>query len=140
MDIRRILVGLDGSESSKKAFRAAVELGRKLSASVTTLTVVHLPDFSPGGGEVAELDQAQAYYEPVLQKTRSYASSLGSDIQTVILSGHPTEQLLEYAEQNKMDLIVIGTRGLGGFKRLLMGSVAQKVVSYSTIPVLVIRE
>jgi nucleotide-binding universal stress UspA family protein len=140
MDIRSILVGLDGSKSSRKALQAAVDLSRKLNAKVTTLTVVHLPDFSLGGGEVEELEQAEKYYQPLLQEVRAYGSTLGCDITTVILKGHPTEQLLQYAEDNQVDLIVIGTRGLGGFKKLLMGSVAQKVVSYSKIPVMVIRE
>ncbi|WP_206811199.1 universal stress protein [Paradesulfitobacterium ferrireducens] len=140
MDIRSILVGLDGSKSSRKALQAAVDLSRKLNATVTTLTVVHLPDFSPGGGEVEELEQAEKYYQPLLQEVKAYGSTLGCDIMTVILKGHPTEQLLQYAEDHQVDLIVIGTRGLGGFKKLLMGSVAQKVVSYSKIPVMVIRE
>ncbi|MHB8124346.1 MAG: universal stress protein [Desulfitobacteriaceae bacterium] len=140
MDVRKILVGFDGSESSKKAFAEAVDLARKLNASVTVLTVIHLPDFSPSMDEVEEeIEEAEKHYQPLLESLREIGAKNGILVNVITLKGHPVESLIKYAKEQKMDLIVIGTRGAGGFKKLLIGSVAQKIVSYSSIPVMVIR-
>lgn len=141
MDIRKILVAFDGSPSSRKAFRAAIDLSLKLKASITTLTVVHLPDFSPSMDEIEEtMDEAGKQVEPLLQEVQEQGRKNGLEINTIVLRGHPAETMIKYASDNKFDLIVMGTRGLGGFKKMVIGSVAQKVVSYSNTPVMVIRE
>lgn len=141
MNIRKILVAFDGSASSQKAFRAALDLGLKLNASISTLTVVHLPDFSPSMDEIEETaDEAGKYFEPLLQEVQEQGPKNGLEINTTVLRGHPAETLIKYASDNSFDLIVMGTRGLGGFKKMVIGSTAQKVVSYSNTPVMVIRE
>lgn len=140
MDIRKILVGFDGSESSKKAFAEAIDLAKKLHASLTVLTVINLPDFSPTLDEVnEEIEEAEKHYQPLLGDLRETGAKNGVLVNVTMVKGHPSESLIKYAQEQKMDLIIIGTRGAGGFKKLLIGSVAQKVVSYSSVPVLVIK-
>lgn len=140
MDIRKILVGFDGSESSKKAFTEAIDLAKKIHASVTVLTVIHLPDFSPTMDEVdEEIEEAKKHYQPLLGNLRDMGAKNGVMVNVVEIKGHPAESLIKFAQEQKMDLIVVGTRGAGGFKKLLIGSVAQKVVSYSSVSVLVIK-
>ena len=63
----------------------------------------------------------------------------GVKIEPVFLKGIPADKILEYAEENNIDLIVMGTHGLTGMKRFLIGSVAEKVVRHSRVPVMVIR-
>ncbi|AKB50767.1 Universal stress protein [Methanosarcina barkeri str. Wiesmoor] len=63
----------------------------------------------------------------------------GVKVKPVFLKGIPTDEILEYAQENNIDLIVMGTHGLTGIKKFLIGSVAEKVVRHSRIPVMVIR-
>ena len=141
MNIRHILVAFDGSASSQKAFRAAIDLGLMLKAKLTVLTVVHIPDFSPNIDEVEEtINEAEKHYQPLLVELQDYGQKNGIEIKSVIVYGHPAEAIIKYASDREIDLIVMGTRGLGGFKKMVIGSVAQKVVSYSSTPVMVIRE
>jgi nucleotide-binding universal stress UspA family protein len=140
MDIRKILVGFDGSAHSKKAFEAAVELALKFNASIVTVTVIRPPEFSPTIDEIDEvMDEAERKFAPLLQEIKEKGIKSGLDVQSVILKGHPAESIVKYAYDHKADLIVMGTRGLGGFKSLIIGSVAQKVVSYAKVPVLIIK-
>ena len=140
MEINKVLVGFDGSPSSRKALEYAQGLSRKLHSSITALTVVRLPDFSQSMDEVEEtMDEAEKRFGPLHQEIRETGQEGGLLITTEIVHGHPAEKLISYAKENGFDLIVVGTRGLGGFKKLVIGSVAQKVVSYSNIPVLIIK-
>jgi len=140
MEIKKIVVGFDGSPSSKKALEYAKYLGKKLNASITVISVVRLPEFSQSMDEVEEIiDNEDKRIGPLHAEIRECCSKEGIEITTEIIHGHPVEKIIEYAKENKFDLIVLGTRGLGGFKKLMIGSVAQKVVSYSKIPVMVIR-
>ncbi|NLI90928.1 MAG: universal stress protein [Peptococcaceae bacterium] len=137
MEVNKILVGFDGSPSSKKALEYAKGLSGKLNSSVTVLTVIRLPDFSPSMDEVGEvMEEAQKRIAPMHKEIAELAQKEGIIIQTAIIYGHPTEKIINYAKENGFDLIVVGTRGLGGFKKLVIGSVAQKVVSYSKVPVI----
>ncbi len=141
MEMNKILVGFDGSASSKKALEHAKSLSAKLQASVTLLTVVRLPDFSSSMDEVDEaMEEAEKKVVPMHKEIAESAQKEGIKIQTVIIHGHPVEKIINYAQENGFDLIVIGTRGLGGFKKLVIGSVAQKVVTYSKVPVMVVKE
>lgn len=141
MEMNKILVGFDGSPSSKKALEHAKSLSVKLNSSVTVLTVVRLPDFSSSMDEVSEvMDEAEKRVAPMHKEIAESAQNEGIKLQTLIVHGHPVEKIIDYAQENGFDLIVIGTRGVGGFKKLVIGSVAQKVVSYSKVPVMVVKE
>jgi len=141
MDISKIVVAYDGSKGSEKALEWAVMLSGKVKTEITVVTVVKPPEFSPSISEVDEffLD-AEQHYQPLLLKVKEYGMQHNVIIKTEILRGHPAESIVKYAYDHKMDLIITGTRGMGGFKNLVIGSVAQKVVSYSKVPVLIIKE
>ena len=140
MEINRLVVGYDGSEGSRKAVEWAVALAGKFKSDIAVVSVVKLPEFS---SSLDELDEAYAdgqnYYRPLLEKLVKYGLEQGVALGTEILRGHPAESLVRYAVGKKMDLLVVGTRGMGGFKSLIIGSVAQKVVTYSKVPVLVVK-
>jgi len=74
-----------------------------------------------------------------LEKVREYGKQSGISVKTVILIGHPAESIIDYAANNDVDLILTGTRGLGGFDDLIIGSVAQKVIKYAKVPVWIVK-
>jgi nucleotide-binding universal stress UspA family protein len=76
-----------------------------------------------------------------LDKVKRKAAEKNLKVKTDIVVGitSTVKEIVEYAEKNKMDLIVIGSRGLSGFKKMLLGSVASGVVTYSHCPVLVVK-
>ncbi|MCX7780821.1 MAG: universal stress protein [Negativicutes bacterium] len=140
MNIKKIVVAYDGSTQSKKALDWAIAMG-SADTEIIAVTVVRPPEFSPMVSEVDEFyADAERFYQPMLEKVRIYGKSNNKEIKTLILHGHPAESIVHFAYEQKADLIITGTRGLGGFKSLVIGSVAQKVVSYSKIPVLVVKE
>jgi len=140
MDIKKMVVAYDGSEGSHKALAWAVDLAVKLHSNVVVVSVVKPPEFSSSIDEVDEwYADGEKQYRPLLTQAAAYGEERGVDVQTEILKGHPAESLMRYAVDRKADLIVMGTRGMGGFKSLIIGSVAQKVVTYAKVPVVVVK-
>lgn len=140
MEIRKIVVGFDSSTHSRKALEAAVDLARPLNATIIIVTVVRPPEFSPTIDEIDEVTlNAEKTIKPLLQEIEAMAADKKVPVQTVVLRGHPAESIVRFAYDNKADLIIMGTRGLGGFKSLIIGSVAQKVVAYSKVPVMIVK-
>jgi nucleotide-binding universal stress UspA family protein len=141
MILKKILFAFDGSRGSWKALEWAVGLAKMVGADIVAVTVVKPPEFSPSISEIDEFyEDAEKHFGPEVEKIRDYGQSNGVDIETVFLRGHPAESIVKHAYERKFDLIVMGTRGLGGFKQMIIGSVAQKVSSYSKVPVTIIRE
>jgi nucleotide-binding universal stress UspA family protein len=73
----------------------------------------------------------------------NHVGKLGADLEVkvlpVVLKGSPAEEILDYSEKNEIDLIVMGTQGLTGVKRFLLGSVAENVLRHSKVPVMILR-
>lgn len=140
MEITKIVAGYDGSPSSKKAVEWAVALAGKLKCEVVVAAVVKAPEFSSSVDEVEEsFSDGERYYQPLLAEMVEYGNDNNVPLRTEILRGHPAESLVRYAYERKADLLVIGNRGAGGFLSMIIGSVAQKVVAYSQVPVVVIK-
>lgn len=140
MNVKNILVAYDGSRQSQKALEWALDIAAKTGAKVTTVTVIKPPDFSPTGEINEFMYDAEKYYQPLLEKVKRLGDDNKRQINTVIVRGHPAETIVKYAGDNNIDLIITGTRGMGGFKSLVIGSVAQKVVTYAKVPVLIIKD
>jgi nucleotide-binding universal stress UspA family protein len=142
-----ILVGIDGSEESFKATSAALSIAAKFGSEVTALYVIHnpYPDLFHYEEEKEDRKRLQKAKEDLNKWIgvilREEDSNKNANIKPeVIESTRPVySEVLEYAESNKNDFIVIGSRGRTGFKKLLLGSVASDVVAYSHCPVPVVR-
>ncbi len=140
-----ILVALDGSDCSHKALDMAVRLAKEQSARCTVCTVVDViraaasMTFATGDivtEWIATLNEdARRIESDAISK---YADS-GITIETKVLEGYPSTALLEVAKNEKTDLIVMGSHGQTGLKRLWLGSIADSVVQEATIPVLIVR-
>ncbi len=154
---KKILVALDGSESSQKAAQAALELAEKLKADLILLhaispptTYYHSTIASPTGISLPapsqhEIDAYYAYAKKVATSIVGEVEFKGKKLGIHVKAEIPeavssvVETILNHAAKENVDLIVVGTRGLGGFKKLLLGSVSNGVVSHAHCPVLVVR-
>jgi nucleotide-binding universal stress UspA family protein len=140
-----VLVGVDGSIHSFRAAEYAMSVSRKCLAKLIVVTVTYMPSNSHLSQQEAveveaglsEMDKAKAWFESFIQRARQN----GIELKTELLnSQRPIDYvILEYAEKEGVDLIVIGTRGRSGLSKLVLGSVASGIVTYSSIPVLVVK-
>lgn len=143
-----ILVAIDGSEHSLRAAEYALRLAKTFEAKLTAVTVSYVP----ASEDLSQLDvlrqslvedksnytkDAEKWFERFIQNAKENKVQLNTEL---LNSTRPVDYvILEYAEEKKIDLIVVGTRGRTGFKKLLLGSVASSIVTYSHCPVLVIK-
>ena len=140
MEVKKIMVAYDGSQGSQKALEWAVMLAGVHKSDIVVAAVVKPPEFSPSIDEIDEFyADGEKHFRPLLDKAVEYGERLGVAIRSEILRGHPAESIVRHAQDRRFDLVVMGTRGIGGFKNLIIGSVAQKVVTYAKTPVLVVK-
>ncbi|SDQ57206.1 universal stress protein [Natronobacterium texcoconense] len=138
----RILVPYDGSAPSKKALEYTIE--KFENPDVTALYVVPVPEgywtaFEDEEMEAAEADRAREQGQETLDEARETGAEHGCDVDTEVVTGKPDRVVLEYAESETYDTIVMGSHGREGVSRVLLGSVAENVVRRSPIPVVVVR-
>lgn len=138
-----ILIPFDGSNEARRGAEHGIELAANLGASVHTLYVIDLPG-APRTVYVRDDEQEmreeyRAYGEEVTQELCEEASDAGVDCTTAIRSGSPGEEIVDYAEEEGMDAIVVGT-GYRGKLGSLIGSTAERVVRTATVPVVTVRQ
>jgi nucleotide-binding universal stress UspA family protein len=139
---RNIVIATDGSKNSQRAISCGIEIAKLSGATLYLINVVDTPSavsdiWTAGKDMIHELMIGDG--KKILSKTRKIIEDAGVEVKDVLLYGHPGEEIIKFAENNKMDLIVMGTLGKTGFDRFLMGSVAEKVVRHSKVPVMVVR-
>jgi len=149
--VRRIMVPVDGSENAARALRVGVELAKKFDATLFVLTVtprnvtvqgVASEYMGDSGAMQMYYDEMDRRSERILADSTDLARKSGlTDVRTEAIPEFDsvTKQILEYAEKEKTDLIVIGTRGLSSFKKLFLGSVSSGVVTQAHCNVMVVR-
>ncbi len=137
----KILVGVDGSTQAEKAFDFAARLARWSNSELHAVAVVHGPDIEMADAEerAALVQRARDQLQTVLDGLHQRAAKDDIRLQVHLLQGHPVEQLLELAWQQDFDHLVLGHRSKGLFERLLMGSVAKRVVDFARCTVTVVR-
>jgi len=148
---QRILVAVDGSEGSRRASEVAVDLAEKFNAQLYVLHAFRgypeymtmFPSAPSPSGEAIEAYEAYARKAAleVVGRTVSIAEKRGVKVKakTTETIGSAVEAITDYAVAEKIDLIVMGTRGMGGFKKMLLGSVSSGVVTHARCAVLVVR-
>ncbi|GIW23750.1 universal stress protein [Meiothermus sp.] len=136
---KNILLAFDGSAHAQKAAHLAADLARQYGA---TLCVVHTYDPVPDYLGEPFLQEVISKRTEAADKVMAQALALVGKLprlETEILEGPPAEAILRVAEVRGVDLIVMGTRGLGQLSGLLLGSQSQKVLTHARCPVLLVR-
>jgi nucleotide-binding universal stress UspA family protein len=147
--ISKILVAIDGSEHSFKASECALELAKSFGAQLYAVTVTYIPASDHlSQKEVLSkslvedssnnsMKDAGNWFENFTQNAKEDNIQLKTEL---INSARPVDYvILEYAEEQKIDLIVVGTKGRTRFKKLLLGSIASSIVTYAHCPVMVVK-
>ncbi|ARA92554.1 hypothetical protein AWN76_004790 [Rhodothermaceae bacterium RA] len=140
--VRRILVPVDFSENATQAIRYARELARLYDARLDLLHAyeeIAIPDVYGVGPVMLPAQTISERVAEALEKLRR--ETIGSDVptETHVLIGHPALTILDFAERHGVDLIVIATHGWSGLKRLLLGSITEKVIRMAPCPVFTVR-
>ncbi|MDA4115108.1 MAG: universal stress protein [Thaumarchaeota archaeon] len=140
---RRILVGYDGSDNARRALNRAIELARQSKAELRISVVADTMSYATNA--------RRGIYKQVNEQTKANAVNLASDaLDTARLAGlkdvyasdevgQPADMLLTLATEYRVDLIVVGRRGIRGLERFLMGSVSTAVINQAKCDVLVVK-
>jgi nucleotide-binding universal stress UspA family protein len=149
-EIRKILVPVDGSNPSFDAASLAIEVAKRFGAQLQVLHVVKIDQSLRALGLIGTSysnfveksmegarKEADAWFERIHKEGEALGVAVNANVVDTSIS--VVGEITNYAEKNEIDLIVMGTKGLSGFTKLLMGSVATGVVQYAPCPVLTVR-
>jgi nucleotide-binding universal stress UspA family protein len=144
MEIRRILAPTDFSDFSKQALKSALELAQAFNAQLSLLHVVEPPPYPieglvPSSLGANLLDDLERQASNELAQVLPEAQGATIEVTRRVIVGIPYRKIVEVAEEEKSDLIVMATHGRTGLSHLVMGSVAERVVRTAPCPVLTIR-
>lgn len=146
MAYQNILVPVDGSETSYAAVAQAAELAKAFGGKITVVQVLALDPYIAAEYISATqtndlIERARTSVLKTLEEAAAKFSDLGIPVEAKLLEGQLVHrEIIREAETSKADLIVIGSHGRTGLKRLFLGSVAQSVLGEAHIPVLVVRQ
>lgn len=142
---QHILVPIDGSETSVVAMKEAIKLGKALNSKITVVQVMALDPYIADAyvktGQTNELiERTRTYLLDILEQAKQKFTDEGITVETKLLEGFVVhEEIIQAAQDLNVDLIVMGSHGRTGVRKLVLGSVAQKVLGESHIPVLIVR-
>ena len=144
MEIKKILFATDFSEGSSSALPYAVDIAKRYGAKLYFVHVIY-DVATTSGWYVPHVSMDELYKDmeknAKAELEKSFIEEMRGfkDVEHVVLKGTPYEELARFAEENKVDLIVIGTHGRKGLDRMLFGSTAEQVVRHAPCPVLTVR-
>jgi universal stress protein A len=143
MDIRRILVPFDFSEHSEKAFSWALAMAEKWRSRLLLLHVVPMPNYPPmlmgTYFNVAEFEASlRADAEARVKEFAGKPRGRTVQVDTQVVIGEPFGDICRIAEQEQVDLIIMGSHGRTGLGHVLLGSIAERVVRHAPCPVLIV--
>jgi nucleotide-binding universal stress UspA family protein len=147
--IKNILVPIDGSDHSLKALDYALEFADKYSAdlhiviaySVTAETFTLIQRVVPRSMADSYQSDVKERNEQILSDAVQHAHTTHPYLKITksIVHGRPADKIIEVAKERKMDLIIMGSRGIGGIKGMLLGSVADRVADHAECPVMIVK-
>lgn len=138
----KTLVPVDGSDISYRALDTALFLSERLGSKITAIHVMEqVPTVYIQSQKLLDelLEAHKNESQKILDKCSSIATQKGIVINTTLLDGNPASTILEFSQREKYEVIIIGSRGIGHFKELVLGSVSSKILHHSLCPVLLIR-
>ncbi len=139
----KILIATDGSQYSDKALEVAIGLAKAFNSSLYIIHVVEEDKVAMAASTmpimVNVIEDMVKIGNEILNKAKTKASEAGVNAEVILARGNAADKILENADKLNVDLIVVGSRGLRGLARFLLGSVSEKVVRHSNKPVLVVK-
>ena len=145
---KNILVAVDGSDASVRALETAIDLAKQFATKLHIVHVVREMQVPTNIGRLEDVEKLQRHRHETLtavgdqivtQAKRKAQTSGVSSVDSDIAAGDPASAIVKYADKNGVDLIVMGSRGLGQVESLLMGSVSRKVANTAKVACMVIR-
>ena len=135
-----ILLAVDGSDHSLKAAKLAGDLARLSGGTLWAITVYEkVPSYLGEPNLSKVIAERTEKAEEILDEATKEIGEIPGNCESEILSGDPAETILQVVDVRNIDLIIMGTRGRGGIKSLLLGSQSHKVVSTAPCPVMLVR-
>ncbi len=137
---KKILCPVDFSDTSMNAANNAINFSMEIKAEITFIHIIdiqamqNIGDLSGGG--INDINLLIEEEKPVLSKLKEECDKKGIKVKTVLTHGEPVSVILETIKEDGHDLIIMGTHGKTGLRRLVLGSIAENVVRKSDIPVL----
>lgn len=149
IQIKKILVPIDGSEHAYKALNYAIDMATKYEADLHILTSYTLEEdtfaliqrVTPHSLTESYRNELKELKEQFLEQAVNQAKKKNPtlNISSILVRGRPADKIVEAAKEGDFDLIVMGSRGLGGIKGFLLGSVADRVADNSVCPVMLVK-
>ncbi len=142
--IHHVLYASDFSSASRRAFDTALELAQSLNAKLTIVyalaPVVTVPDEYIDAPTLDQLDkQARQWSARELERLAARAKKSGVRASVLLRDGDPADEILRACRATKSDVIVVGTHGRRGLRKLFLGSVAERVIAMASCPVVTVR-
>lgn len=138
----KILVPADGPDNSYRALEAALVFSEQSGSSVSVVNVMEQLPIIHIESEKLLSELLEAYKkenQEILSKCSDIPHQKGITIKTVLLQGNPAPVILDYIKNENFDLVIMGSRGMGKFKELILGSVSNKIMHHSPCAVMIIR-
>lgn len=140
--IKKILLPTDGSEHAEKTVQYTIDLAKSLGASVDVLYAYQPASLLRKRAAAMMEEYKNILEEEAREIVADVAARLkaeGLSVTAVVVEGAAADSILRVSEESKPDVIVMGSRGEGGFANMLLGGVAEHVIHYSKVPVLVVK-
>ncbi|MFB6079723.1 MAG: universal stress protein [Haloferacaceae archaeon] len=136
-----ILVPTDGSAAAERAIDHAVDLAARYDARIHAFYVVDTSAYAAlEGAGTTVVDVLEEQGEEAVDEIVAAAEAAGVEVERVVRHGSPHRNILDYIDEANVDLVVMGTHGRQGLDRYLLGSVTERVVRSSPVPVLTVRK
>ena len=146
---KRLLVAIDGSEPSYKALDHAVALAEKFGSELKILAVVPITNYAFLSMEGAQTeysiqiyqDKINSFFNALLTDAEAMIRSKHADfkVSTILMEGRPSAIIVDVAEKEECDMIIMGSRGMGGIMGLMLGSTSHKVTNSCKKPVMIVK-
>ncbi len=141
--MKKILVATDGSETSNRALKKTKILAEYMDAEVTIINVasdlVAHPYLMNREYGIKTNEDLRLMSKELLDESLKYFEGFEGKVKAIVRSGDAGREIIEEVEEGDYDLVVIGSRGLGAFSRLMVGSVSNKVLNHVAVDVWVIK-
>lgn len=138
----KLLIPIDGSDNSFRALEYAIFLSKNMGAQTTALHIMENLPFGHVQSEKALNELVSKHQEEsknILDKAKDIGNKNGIRVETVLMKGDATSNIIDFSKKGNYDTIIMGRRGMGQFKQLVLGSISNKVLNQSDCTVVIVK-